>query len=77
MQERMTGYKKRPADLSIIHCCSTTRVKRLGRFYWCKDNGNILNGKGILKSGNNVAYFQIASLTQPDGKPIAAVSILG
>lgn len=69
IQERMTGYKKRPADLSII--------KRLGRFYWRKDNENILNGKEILKSGNNVTYFQISSLSQPDGKPIAAVSILG
>ena len=39
--------KKEPPDLSI--------VKRLGRFYWCKDNGNILNGKRILNSGNTIA----------------------
>ena len=70
IQERATGYKKkRPADLSI--------VKRLGRFCWCKDNENILNGKEILNLGNGVAYFQISSLSQSDGKPIAAVSILG
>lgn len=61
--------KKRPADLSII--------KRLGRFYWRKDNENILNGKEILNLGNGVAYFQISSLSQSDGNPIAAVSILG
>ena len=77
IQERMTGYKKRPADLSIIHCCSTTHVKRLGRFCWRKDSENILNGKEILNLGNGIAYFQISSLSQPDGKPIAAVSILG
>ena len=47
------------------------------RFYWCKDNENILNGKEILNLGNGVAYFQISSLSQSDGKPIAAVSILG
>jgi hypothetical protein len=36
-----------------------------------------LNGKEILNLGNGVAYFQISSLSQSDGKPIAAVSILG
>ena len=35
--------KKRPADLSII--------KRLGRFYWRKDNGNSWNDKDMLNLG--------------------------
>ena len=77
IQERATGYKKTTRRFEHFHCCSTTRVKRLGRFYWCKDNENILNGKEILNLGNGVAYFQISSLSQSDGKPIAAVSILG
>ena len=37
------SVKKRPADLSII--------KRLGRFYWCKDNGNSWNDKDMLNLG--------------------------
>ena len=69
IQERMTGYKK------------TTRrfehYQEACRFYWRKDNENILNGKEILNLGNGVAYFQISSLSQSDGNPIAAVSILG
>ena len=77
IQERMTGYKKTTRRFEHFHCCSTTRVKRLGRFYWRKDNENILNGKEILNLGNGVAYFQISSLSQSDGNPIAAVSILG
>lgn len=69
--------KKTTRRFEHFHCCSTIRVKRLGRFYWRKDNENILNGKEILNLGNGVAYFQISSLSQSDGKPIAAVSILG
>lgn len=45
--------------------------------YYNKDTKNILNGKEILNLGNGIAYFQISSLSQSDGKPIAAVSILG
>ncbi len=45
--------------------------------YYNKYSENILNGKEILNLGNGIAYFQISSLSQSDGKPIAAVSILG
>ena len=47
--------KKTTRRFEHFHCCSTTRVKRLGRFCWCKDNENILNGKEILNLGNGIA----------------------
>ncbi len=70
--------KKTTRRFEHFHCCSTTRVSRgFGRFYWCKDNENILNGKEILKFRQRCCLFQISSLSQSDGKPIAAVFILG
>ena len=43
--------KKTTRLFEHFHCCSTTRVKRLGRFYWRKDNENSWNDKDMLNLG--------------------------
>lgn len=48
IQERATGYKKTTRRFEHFHCCSTTRVKRLGRFYWYKDKVNSLKDNGNI-----------------------------